>query len=198
LALPFLLAIAGSYVHQFPFGAHRQTVVLGVLGVVGIAIFLATIPRRTIEPVLWGMLLLIPFWSLKGDNEDIALNRHDKKQMMQCLAYMREVIPAGAVIFTERETLDLLSYYLGENRLAPWAAPGSFGDSLIDGRWRVATRDYGYTTPGAYQAAMADFRRQYGLRPEQPVWVVDVAAPPDPERPYTNVIRVFQSVGEVR
>ena len=66
------------------------------------------------------------------------------------------------------------------------------------GRWRVAARDYIYTTPDTYRAALAAFRLQYGLESHEPVWVLDggwtiVSGPPDEKLPFTEAVRVFQT-----
>lgn len=120
LVLPFVLGIAGSYARQFPYGATRHTVVLGLFAATGIAIFIGTLPRRVGMPLVWGMLLLAPLWERVPLREDIAAERHQKSQILQCLDYMRANIPAGALIFTERETLDVLAYYAGHDKFLPW------------------------------------------------------------------------------
>jgi hypothetical protein len=103
------------------------------------------------------------------------------------------------VIFTERETLWILAYYAGHNELPKESDTREFSETLLGGRWRVATRDYKYVTPDAYRVALAAFRRQYGLGEREPFWVLDggwdvVTVPPDERRPFTRAVRAFQVV----
>jgi hypothetical protein len=199
LVLPFLLGIAGAYAHKFPYGATRHTILLGLFGAVGMAICCGSLPGRIALPAVWGMLLLAPLWSLVDVKKDIPPDRHQKWQLVQCLDYMRTAIPPGSLIFTERETLNVLAYYLGHDQRLP--EPGArqyFSENLLAATWRVATRDYFYGTREDYLAALAAFRRQYGLTAADPVWVLDggwsaVATPPDPHRPFTRAVRVFQA-----
>jgi hypothetical protein len=199
LVLPFLLAIAGAYAHQFPYGRTRHTLVIGLFGATGIAIFLETLPRRAAMALLGGALLLTPlwYWGADQDAQDISADRNRKDLILQCLDYMRAAIPPGAVIFTELETLYVLAYYEGHNEL-PGGASGQFSETLLGGRWRVVTKDYKYVTPDEYRAALGAFRRQYGLGESEPVWVLDggwdvVSVPPDEKRPFTKAVRVFQA-----
>lgn len=99
--------------------------------------------------------------------------------------------------FTERETLFVLAYYLGENEL-PRPATRQFSETVLGGRWRVATTTYNYITRDAYKAGLAAFRRQYGLAESEPVWVLDggfdvPSMPPDEKHPFTRAVRVFQA-----
>ncbi len=199
LVLPFLLCILGAYARQFPYGATRHTIVMGLFAASGVAIAINQLPRRLGLPLVWGMLLLSPLWSRVPLREDIPADRHRKSQILACLDYMRAHIPPGSLIFTERETLDILAYYSGHQTILPW--PGAeqyFSENLLAGRWRVAARDYIYVTPETYESALAAFRRQYGLGSRQKVWVLDggwtaVSGPPDAKRPFTKAVRVFQA-----
>jgi hypothetical protein len=152
--------------------------------------------------ILWGALLLTPLWHWWADQDrlDISSDRNRKELILQCLDYMRAAIPSDAVIFTERETLSILAYYAGHNELPKESVNWrEFSETLLGGRWRVATRDYNYETPDAYRVALAAFRRQYGLGEREPVWVLDggwvvVSVPPDERRPFTRAVRAFQAV----
>lgn len=203
LVVPFALAILGAYAHQFPYGATRHTVVIGTLAAIGIAILLAAWPRRAATAVLWGALLLTPLWLWKADPDpqDIGSYRNRKELIQQCLAYMRTTIPPGALIFTERETMLVLSYYGGQNEALPLTVRGHFLETRLDSRWRVAVADERYNTPEAYRAGLAAFRQHYGLGQGDPVWVLDggwdiSSVPPDQTRPFTKAVRVFRAAGD--
>ena len=199
LVLPFLLGIAGAYAQQFPYGGSRHTIAMGLFGAIGIAIFVGTLPRPAALLLLWGMLLLSPLWLRMRDYDGIAADRNQKLQILQCLDYMRAHIPPDTLVLAERDTFNVLAYYEGHDKLLEW--PGEtryFSEKLLGGRWRIATRDYSYSTEDQYAAALAAFRRQYGLGERDPVWVLDggwsaVYGPPDEKLPFTRAVRVFQA-----
>ncbi len=199
LVVPFLLAMAGAYAQHFPYGRTRHTLVIGIFAAIGIAIFVQTLRPRAAIVVLAGALLLTPLWYWRGnrDLQDISPDRNGKELMHQCLDYMRAAIPPDALIFTERETLYVLAYYEGHREL-PKGDYGRISETRLGGRWRVVTKDYKYITVDEYKAALANFRRQYGLGDREPVWVLDggwdiVSVPPDERRPFTKAVRVFQA-----
>lgn len=204
LVLPFALAMAGAYLHQFPYGRSRHTLVVGLFGAAGISMLMETLSRRAAMTLLWAALLLTPLWHFAADRDlqNVGSGRNGKGLTRQCLDYMRSVIPPGTVVFSEHETLRVLAYYEGHNELPPEGDPGRFSETLLGGRWRVATMDHRYPTPDAYRAGLAEFRRQYGLGEYEPVWVLDggwdvVSGPPDRARPFTNAIRIFEDRGQV-
>src|SRR5947209_19862636 len=86
---------------------------------------------------------------------------------------MRSAIPMDALIFTEFETLYILAYYEGHNKLPCEPDATQFSETHLGGRWRVATRDYKYHTHDAYQAGLSAFRQRYRLGEYEPVWVLD-------------------------
>jgi len=200
LVIPFLLGIAGAYAHWFPYGRSRHTLVAGLFGAAGIAIFLETLPRRAGTLILAAILLLTPLWYWKAepDVHDISPDRHQRKAMLECVEYMRASIPPSAVIFSEWETLLMLLYYEGHNQVPERREAGQgFFEITLGGRWRAAERDYSYSTAQELQAALAAFRRQYGLTEHEPVWVIDGgwdrATPEDPRLPFSKAIHVFQA-----
>jgi hypothetical protein len=201
LVAPFALAIVAAYAHQFPYGRSRHTLVLGLFAATGVAVFLQTLPRRAAMAILWGAVLLTPLWHWGADQDpqDISADRNRKELILQCLDYMRAAIPSDAVIFTERETLWILAYYAGDNEPPKKSVTREFSETMLGGRWRVATRDYTYVTPDEYRVALAAFRRKYGLGEGEPVWVLDggwnvVSVPPDERRPFPKAVRAFQAV----
>jgi hypothetical protein len=199
LVLPFVFAIAGAYAREFPYGRTRHTLVLGIFGALGIAIFVEKLPRRLAIALLGVTLFLTPLWEWKADLdlEDIRPDRNQKELMLHGLDYMRATIPAGSLIFTEIDTLTVLAYYDGHNR--PYRPPpGQFTETTLGGRWRIAAVDYQFLMPDTYRPGLAAFRRRYGLAESEPVWVVDggwtvAIAPPDERRPFTRAVQVIQT-----
>ena len=192
---PFVAALAAAYLRLFPLGRTRHTIVLGVFAATGIAILWEHLPRRALSPVLWICLGLTPLWlwAAGDDQQDIASFRNRKQQMEDCLAYMQSRIPPGSVIFTEDETLLMLSYYLDGKALPRQPGRGGFSEAQLSGRWKVVTRDYGYRTKAEYLDALSAFRANYGA----PFWVMDggwdvVSGPADPAQPFTQAIRLTQ------
>ncbi|HEX3744663.1 MAG TPA: glycosyltransferase family 39 protein [Bryobacteraceae bacterium] len=198
LALPFPLCLAAAYIHQFPYGPTRHTIMLGMLAASGLAIAIATLPKRTGLRLVWGMLLVAPLWSFAPGGDDIPRASHKKWQVVQCLDYMRANLPPGTLIFSQRQVISMLAYYSGFEQDMPWSVSRDhFSEVLLAGTWRVATRDYIYNTPQEFAAAMAAFRQEYGLTRGEPIWVLDggwsvVAGPPDAKLPFTTGVRLLQ------
>ncbi len=198
LTVPFALGIVAAFAHMFPYGESRHTMVLGVFGAIGIGILFESVPPILAVPLLLATLAPIPGWSARVSPENIAPDRNQKSQFLECVAYLKSVIPPGTVIFTEAETLETLAYYDGQTVRPPWPTLRRFSESGLSGKWSMAQRDYQYTTFQEYRDALSAFRNQYGFAPEDPVWVVDggwliVTGPPDEARPFTRVMRIFQA-----
>jgi Dolichyl-phosphate-mannose-protein mannosyltransferase len=196
LAAPFLLAMAGACVRIFPYGATRHTVVLGVLGAIGIATLLEYVPRWIGVTLLGGLLVAGSLWQLKPSTETFPVTRNE---MTQCVDYMRAAIPQGTPVFADQAIVHLLTYYAGDNQLPPpMPNKRAFVENFVGGRWRLAIRDYQYYSRGEYQAALEAFRKQYGFSSKERVWVLDggwapVSGEPDDGRPSSRAMRVFQT-----
>jgi hypothetical protein len=195
LAIPFLLAMAGAYARLFPYGASRNTVVLGVLGAIGIATLLERAPRRVGIGLVGVILIAGPLWQLMLSTETFPLSRND---MHQCVDYLRATIPGGKPLFADEAIVHLLTYYAGDTQLPPASHGRRFVESLVGGRWSLAVRDYQYYSREEYKAALEGFRRQYGFSPDERVWVLDggwvpVAGEANDGRPFSRVLSVFQT-----
>lgn len=200
LVLPFLLAIAGAYADLFPYGRSRHTLVMGLFGAVGGAIFLGTLPRRMGVAVIAGMSALTPLWYWKADldPQDIDPARHQKLLMLESMDYMRAKIPPGSLVFSNWQTLFPLLYYAGFDELPdPSEIDDGFREITVGGRWRVFARDYQYPTNEKYTAALTAFRRHHGMKSDEPVWVLDGGwtplRPADEKLPFSRAVRVFQA-----
>ena len=197
--VPFALGLIGAYARMYPFGRSRHTVMVGVFVACGIAIFIASLPRRARVAILCAPLVMIAVWLGFPDHDqgNLPAGRNRKSDLLECIAYMHAVIPPGTRIFTDRETLQLLIYYEG----GPWplAKPAPvFTDVALAGRWRAGWRNSRFNTASQYQTALAAFRAQYGIPDGQPVWVLmggwhALVPPVDPQRPFTRAMSVFQS-----
>jgi hypothetical protein len=202
-AVPFVLGLGGAYAHMFPFGPTRQTLVLGIFGGVGAALCLRMVPRAAAAAILTAALLVCPAW-LKSSQEALFVigpERARRGAVSECLEYMRQTIPPGSLIFTETDTLTMLTYYSGDTKLVETPHPDGFKRAMLDaGRWRVATLAYQYEKLGDFEDALALLRRRYGLPPDEPVWVVDggwyqVWKSADTPASFAKSIQVFKTVG---
>ena len=199
LTLPFLIGIAAAYANVYPYGAARQSLVIGIFGAAGVAVFLEFVPRpsRTIIGGAAVVPILIWLFYPHRDMQDIPPWRNRKSQMLECIGYIRATIPPDAPILSDRETLLMLTYYDG-SRKAPASGTKYFIMTPFAGRWRVAVRDYKYFGQEQFGAALAAFRAQFGIGPNQPVWMLDGGfttgtGPVDKTLPFTQAIRVFHT-----
>jgi hypothetical protein len=198
LMVPFLLGIIGAYAKVFPYGATRQSLVIGIFAAAGVAIFLEFVPRPSRTIIAGTAVVPILIWLLipNADRLDIPPWRNRKSQMLACLSYIHATIPPDARIVADRETLQMLMYYEGSR--APLPPSNTFIELPLADRWRVGVREYEYATFGQFRAALAAFRAQFGIGASQPVWVLDGGfvvhtGPPDNKLPFTRAIRVFHT-----
>ncbi|MBZ5601892.1 MAG: glycosyltransferase family 39 protein [Acidobacteriia bacterium] len=199
LVVPFGLGLAGAYAHLFPYGRSRHDLVLGIFGVVGAAIVIETLPRRAALASLAAALLLSPLWIRRYETAlyEIPRDRAAKELIPQCLEYMRSAIPPGAPVFTEIETLWILKYYAGDLAPANMPTPG-FLEYRLDGRWRAVTSGYQYENLRDFKKALADFRREYRIAEQDPVWILDGGwgqswIAPGEARPFAKAIQVVET-----
>jgi hypothetical protein len=195
LVVPFVLSMAGAYIHLFPYGASRHTAVLGVLGAIGIATLLEDVPRRVGAALVLAMLVVGSLWQWEPSTEMFPVSR---KEIRQCVDYMQATIPSGTLVFADLAISQWLSYYAGDDQPPPPPDTRRFIESLAGGKWRLAMKDYQYDSREQYRAALEAFRRQYGLAPNETVWVLDggwtmMSGQPDDGRPFSQAMRVFQT-----
>lgn len=197
LVAPLVLGIAGAYARHFPYGKTRHAMVIGVIGVAAIAILFGSFPRRIAIATLWIALLLTPVWVWKTEPaQQITSDRNRKKQILECLNYMRAAIPPNVPVLADYETLLVLAYYEGADAFA--FSSDVLTEETLGGRWRVVTRGFHFAWREEYEQELAEFRNQYGFGANEPVWVLDggftvVTGPPDESRPFTKAVRIFQA-----
>lgn len=197
--LPFVFGIVAAYAGLYPYGTFRQSLVIGIFGVAGLAVFAEFAPLLSRTLIASGAVVSILIWLLVPDQDklDIPPSRNRKSQMVECLNYMHATIPPDALIVSNDETLQMLVFYEGGVR-PPRFGARSFNQVPLGHRWRVGARGYRFSSERQLQSALAAFRAQYGISDSQPVWVLAggfkiAPGAADPKLPFTQAIHVFHT-----
>jgi hypothetical protein len=199
LTVPFFLGILGGYAKVFPYGASRHSLIIGIFGVAGVAVFLEFVPRLSRTIIASAAVVPIALWLSvpNPDKLDLPQSRNRKSQMLECLSYMHATIPPDAPIMMDRETLQMLMFYEGSRR-PPSNMRKWFIETPLADRWQIRTREYQFTSRPQFRSALAAFRKQYNIGADQPVWILDGgfsvdAGPVDQNLPFTRAVRVFHT-----
>lgn len=172
LVLPFLLAGAAAMMGIYPYGGTRHSIHLAFYIAAGIGIALEPLFRRRLAVLIAILGVLTPAWYLNGATEPAAItHRHLKRHWVTAaFEYLRETVPPDVAILTDRESLQMVSYYLDPHAPFPRGIDGNAekvgGHTFYAPRWifeRVT--DIGQDA--------ADLRRHYGIDDKQHVWVLD-------------------------
>lgn len=176
LVAPFLIALAAAWWHVHPYGRSRHTVILGVLGVSGIALAGEFFWRRF--PGSWiamPLVLLAASYRLRvPDQNDMPRELQERTAMVEAVRELRWRLPADAVVLMDRETSWILRYYLTD-RLGPVTHTFKKGKPIgvnIPGLNGYAVR-WLFRSLGESREDAATLRDAMHLPSEQRIWVVD-------------------------
>lgn len=171
--IPFALAASGSFLHAYPFLDSRHTVLLGVFVVLVASIALASVARSREWIVIPAALLLVPLWHSIAvtDAHNIGPFRHRKHLMVEAAEHLRQAVPPGSFILTDRETQLIIDYYLG---------PGPAGWSHRIARkpdwnnhFRIVSYRYALKNEDYVREDLARLRRDFAPGPEQDIWFLE-------------------------
>jgi hypothetical protein len=168
---PFLIAAAGAFAHIYPYAKSRHTVFLAIFIATGVALgvdFLCR-SRMVASLLLAGTLVLAWQWIALPDPHNMPRERQRREFLVEALRYLRSEIPPGSLILMEDETRLILKYYLDGRG---WPPKLERRHELIAGYRMVAMR-FSFSGVNDLVEDIETVRREYGLAPEEPVWVAD-------------------------
>jgi len=196
--VPFVLCIAAAYARVFPYAGTRHTLVLGTLGVLAAAIPVASLGRRTGRWLLCAAAAFSPLWFVHApaDRLEVPSPSESSALMRQAIDHLRTTIPEGATVFSDRQTWLVVDYYMGEQHTVPVPDARGYVEDDFGGRWRWHYAAYTYLSQAEFEAGLRAFRKQYGLAPGDPVWIVSggwAQAWKDPgeTRPFSRALQMF-------
>jgi len=172
--LPFLMAASASLAHVHPYGRSRHTALLGILIAITIAVALERAIRSRAWIVLPAAILLIPVWHWVSiaDQNNISRDRHNRKIMRAAVDHLRETVPVGALILTERDLRVLLRYYLGLAE-GSWPTPPREPNREWGNRYRMVVVKESVNNLDDLAEAVTGLRAAYSLDSSEPIWFAE-------------------------
>lgn len=211
IVTPFVVGFAAAAVHAFPFAGTRHQAYLLPFLAVGVAACLTWLPQWWAVRVLIAAIVTAgPFWILHGgtDNDRRYLPLRD---MNRAIEYIHDTIPPGATLFADRETREILEYYLARydhnlDRFREGQVTGGKSQEEGLGGYRVVVpsrRVWGFSLDGLLHEVNTS-RSALGVPPGGPLWIVkgdwylrssESVSPPGaaPDAKQFGVIRVIQT-----
>lgn len=192
MALLFVVAIAGLWIKRqyalavvlvgpmlfawgaallsHPFGRSRHTAILALFIASGVAIGIELILRRRAVLIAPALAILLPVtgWPDMGD---IDPARHRRDSMLAAIRYLQTNVAPDDVIFTDRETALILSYYLQDPQ-HPLPTRLTWQEAQF-GNLRVIERGWDFGNAQRFASELDWLRQFLGNESTKPIWVVD-------------------------
>ena len=176
LVAPFVLACTGAILGVHPFGKSRHTAILSLFIAAGVGVALERLLRSRAWIAGFTALALMAAWltSAEPDPNNIAAARHSRQSMIAAIEHLRSSVPPGSLILTERETIEVLGYYLSGQLSSQLYKDRERPREMNVGSFRVvSSRGYGWRDARSFIEDVTEARRDFGLRADEPPWVVD-------------------------
>jgi hypothetical protein len=171
LVLPFLFGCTAALLMLHPYGRSRHTVILSLFVTAGVAVAL----ERIFRSYAWiGALTLGIVWMLSADPDqnNIARSRDRRTSMIAAIDYLRSSVPPGSFVLADLETSRYLHFYMPDRRDLRLQTDFDSKDGPVD-RLHVVWRRWDFGEAGDFVADLSSVRKEFGLRPDAPIWVID-------------------------
>jgi len=163
LLAPFVISYAAAVAGIAPYGTGQGVLGLAVFAIAGVSLFLARVAGRPHWLAMAAGLLVALGWSTGPAGVSSVLEARDRGLLDEALAYVREVVPPGGLVFSDRPTRIILERYLSNGRVALRA----------EEPMEIAAGGYGLVGPGRPGALSAESleadlaRLNDAIRPER-------------------------------
>jgi dolichyl-phosphate-mannose-protein mannosyltransferase len=173
LVTPFAVGCASAMIHLFPYGRTRHSAILAVFVATGICIAVDRIGRRWIVPLVLIAMVAAPVWHWQVGQHlwEIARTDERKQYMEESISFLKKSIPPGSVILTESEFRVVLAYYLDTGVRIPEI--NGVPSEETTGGWRLFCGRWNFTSMDDLKADLNLMRQEYGLSPDERIWVLD-------------------------
>jgi uncharacterized membrane protein len=176
LILPFAINCAAALVDAYPYGGTRHCVFLAIFAIAGISFALGGIARGRFLAGIAIAVLIVALCNVFPSRRlpYIAPVDQSKVHMEQALAFIHDKIPSSDLLFVDNQTSLLLGHYLCRQQpffINEWTQGLN---SLQCGGYRIAATDgrvFTFTA-GNFLSSWNEVVRAYGLKPGEPVWVL--------------------------
>jgi hypothetical protein len=177
LLLPFVLTCLAALANKYPYGGSRHSAFLVMFAVSGVCVFLAKITSQRLGRALAITLVVVIICHVFAWRHQPYMVRADQRRahMDAAIQSMQQQIPYSDVVFVNNQTSILLGHYLCQQK------PFEFDRTVPDfrsfqcGGLRViaASEEFKYNAEN-FVVRWNDMAQQYGFRPGQGVWIVQL------------------------
>jgi len=178
LFLIFLFAIAcgASLAHVYPYGGTRHIAYLIIPALAGVSFAVGRLASgRWTRGVALGLIIVITC-IVFGQQHRPYMTRSDQstKQMTSAMAFLRQNVAPGGLIFTDFESSLILAHYLCEQRPVSVQASSLQFETFSCGGYRVVSasrRGAMYFSPENFLNLWQPFLQTYAVKAGEPVWI---------------------------
>jgi len=176
LVTPWLVAALGGLLGLYPFAGMRHILLLIVVAVAGVAFMLGKIAGRRPALVLVAALVLVPPWYITrhiyAAGWAIDAGPSNRSYITQAVAYVREQLPDGGIVFSDLESHHVFRRYLFRGNAGTGrTAPARYYEYDWNG-YRMVTLKYWKVKPESLGDEVHHVAEAYGLEPGTKVCVV--------------------------
>lgn len=176
LLLPFVLNCGAAIAGFYPYGGTRHSVFLALFATTGVSVLLGKLAGKRTWPVLLAAGVLLPIWNLNATlpTQHILAQNQRRVLMNRALAYIRQSIPPGTLLFVDHQTSLMLGYYLSRDQIVRYDEPQPQRDffEYPYGGYRIVSSKLWLFNVKSFGPELSRMRRAYGLAPGELVWVV--------------------------
>jgi hypothetical protein len=172
--LPFALNCLAALLGAYPYGGSRHSVFLVMFSVAGLSFFLVMALKQRTARGLAISLIIVSACATFGKPQEPTMPRADQQRvdMNRSLEFLRQQIPHSTSLFVDIQTRLLLNYYLCREQQDLAEPPRQDFDVRECGGYRLITANIWVFTPDTFQSLWNQMVQTYGLRPGDPVWVI--------------------------
>lgn len=212
LILLFVLACGASLAHVYPYGGTRHTAYLIIPAVAGVSVAVSRLAaERWTRGVAIGLVIVVICVGF-GQQHQPYMARADqsREKMNSAVAFVRENVAPGGLIFTDFESSLILGHYLCDEKPVSVETSSQQFETFSCGSFRVVTADRRTATyffPEIFLNLWKPFLETYAVKAGDPVWIFQAGWGVDlPERlrsqspafrdlpfhPFGNNIKIFK------
>ena len=172
LASPLVIGALAGLARAYPYGGTRHSSELMVIIATGVALGLAPLFRRRLVALWLVCLVAAPVMYFRGTADGGAMPRlHMLRQpLYDALAFLKAQAP-GALVLTDSESRDMISYYLEPDRRWPRGIHSRQEEEV--GGFTLYSNRRTYTSFDELHEDAAAMREAYHLSPDVPIWVFE-------------------------
>jgi len=176
LVFLFALACGASFAHVYPYGGTRHTAYLIIPAVAGVSFAGARLAAGRWARGLALALLIVVTCAVFGKQHQPYMTRADQSgaHMTEAMAFLRQSVAPGGVIFTDFESSMILGHYLCEQQPITVQESNSQFEMFSCGGYRVVAanrRTATNFTPEVFLGLGKNLIETCGLKPNEPVWI---------------------------